>query len=41
METIKKKVTKKIANENGSALNGAAKSERLPVNKTYKLYQLF
>lgn len=38
METIKKKVTKKIVNENGSDLNGAAKSERLPVNKTYKLY---
>lgn len=39
METVKKKATKKIVHENGSAMNGhAAKTERLPVNKTYKLY---
>src|SRR4051794_26608022 len=36
--TIKKKAAKKISHENGHALNGAAKQERLAVNKTYKLY---
>jgi acyl-CoA reductase-like NAD-dependent aldehyde dehydrogenase len=38
METIKKKPAKKVAHENGSSMNGHAKSERIPVNKTYKLY---
>ena len=39
METTKSKVIKKIANENGRALNGhVADAKRLPVNKTYKLY---
>ena len=39
METIKKKLVKKVAHENGSSMNGhAPKAERLSVNKTYKLY---
>lgn len=37
METVKKKSIKKVAHENGG-MNGHSKSERLSVNKTYKLY---
>ena len=36
--TIKSKPTKKIQNENGHSLNGHAPSNRLPDQKTYKLY---
>jgi acyl-CoA reductase-like NAD-dependent aldehyde dehydrogenase len=37
--TIKKKAAKKISHENGHAVNGSAQStDRLSVNKTYKLY---
>lgn len=40
METTKSKIIKKIANENGHAINGHVtdSAKRLPVNKTYKLY---
>ncbi len=39
METTKSKVLKKIAHENGHGVNGhATAANRLPVNKTYKLY---